>query len=261
MNYSVRNIVIAVVLAICAIGAVLVYTSSVQQSAKQGQTYVKVLVATRDIPAGTSAQDIDKQGLLQLKDVVRTDQVPGALVSTAGISGQVADQPIYAGQQAVAANFSLPKTVAAPIALKGNERAVSLSLPATDALAGVIRDGDHVDVSAAYTVSVTQGGNQADVKLAAPLMRDIYVIKAAPAPSGGLGGTDKVTVLLKTTDTQATQLIYAQQFANTVKLIARPVSGAKDSAATVATAADVVTAQLNGAQKAKIIKATKISSN
>ena len=42
MNYSIRNLVIAGGLAIVAIAAVLIYTSNVQQAAKEGQARVKV---------------------------------------------------------------------------------------------------------------------------------------------------------------------------------------------------------------------------
>ena len=52
MNYSIRNLVIAGGLAILAIVAVLIYTSNVKQSAKQGQARVKVYVARVDVPAG-----------------------------------------------------------------------------------------------------------------------------------------------------------------------------------------------------------------
>ena len=47
MNYSIRNLVIAGGLAILAIVAVLIYTSNVKQSAKEGQARVKVYVAQR----------------------------------------------------------------------------------------------------------------------------------------------------------------------------------------------------------------------
>ena len=44
MNYSIRNLVIAGGLAILAIVAVLIYTSNVKQSAKEGQARVTVFI-------------------------------------------------------------------------------------------------------------------------------------------------------------------------------------------------------------------------
>ena len=82
MNYSIRNLVIAGGLAIAAIAAVLIYTSNVQQAAKQGQARVSVLVAQVDIPAGTPAKDIIAQGHLISQKIVQDDQLPGVLTST-----------------------------------------------------------------------------------------------------------------------------------------------------------------------------------
>ena len=65
MNYSIRNLVIAGGLAIAAIAAVLIYTSNVQQAAKQGQARVSVLVAQVDIPA-VLWDDLRAEGLLRL---------------------------------------------------------------------------------------------------------------------------------------------------------------------------------------------------
>ena len=77
MNYSIRNLVIAGGLAIVAIAAVLIYTSNVQQAAKEGQARVKVMVARVDIPAGTPAKDIIARGDLIQQDIVQDDQLPG----------------------------------------------------------------------------------------------------------------------------------------------------------------------------------------
>ena len=71
MNYSIRNLVIAGGLAIAAIAAVLIYTSNVQQAAKQGQARVSVLVAQVDIPAGTPAKDILAKGTKTMDDVIK----------------------------------------------------------------------------------------------------------------------------------------------------------------------------------------------
>ena len=57
MTYSVRNIVIAVVLAVLAAVLVIMYTSNAQNQANKGQTSVTVLVAKTDIAPGTSVRE------------------------------------------------------------------------------------------------------------------------------------------------------------------------------------------------------------
>ena len=91
MNYSIRNLVIAGGLAIAAIAAVLIYTSNVQQAAKEGQARVKVMVARVDIPAGTPAKDIIARGDLIQQEIVQDDQLPGVLTTTDGLERQRAE--------------------------------------------------------------------------------------------------------------------------------------------------------------------------
>ena len=61
MTYNVRNIVIALVLAVVAALLVIVYTGNVQKQANNCQDTVKVLVATTDIAAGTSRAGRDHE--------------------------------------------------------------------------------------------------------------------------------------------------------------------------------------------------------
>ena len=108
MNYSIRNLVIAGGLAIVAIAAVLIYTSNVQQAAKEGQARVKVMVARVDIPAGTPAKDIVARGDLIQQEIVQDDQLPGVLTTTDGLAGTVLKQDLFTGQQVSSQVFVLP---------------------------------------------------------------------------------------------------------------------------------------------------------
>ena len=103
MTYNVRNIAIAIVMAIAAAAVVLVYTTSYRQSVTRGQKRVDVMVASRDIVAGTPAEEAS--GAMVLTSVLADDKAPGALSTTAGLEGKVTGQTIYAGQQVVAATF------------------------------------------------------------------------------------------------------------------------------------------------------------
>jgi Flp pilus assembly protein CpaB len=150
MNYSIRNLVIAGGLAILAIVAVLIYTSNVKQSAKEGQARVTVYVAQVDIPAGTPADDILASKHLIQKQVVQDDQLPGVLtVANLGtIKGQVLKQDLFTGQQVAAASFVAPSEAATTVAIRGVMRAVSVDVSTSNGLIGTLADGDHVDVFA-----------------------------------------------------------------------------------------------------------------
>src|SRR4051794_41677848 len=112
MNYSVRNIVIAVGLALCAIVAVLVYTSKVQSQAKSSEVRLKVLVATRDIEPGTTFAQVQASHLLVEREVLQTDVLPGVLTQAVAIGGTLTDkvvsQKVFSGQQVPTAGFGDP---------------------------------------------------------------------------------------------------------------------------------------------------------
>ena len=79
MTYRVRNIGIAVALAVLAAVMISYYVTSYKRHVQHGASDVTVLVATKDIPAGTSGVEVAKQHLLRSISVNRTAVVPGAI--------------------------------------------------------------------------------------------------------------------------------------------------------------------------------------
>ena len=150
MNYSVRNIVIAGGLAVVAIIAVLLYTSNVRDKARQDQHRVQVLVAAKDIPAGTTGKQVIDGHLLVPKAIIQTDQVPGALTSMQGLDNLVVSQTIYHAQQVPSAVFQPPLTTGTSLQIRATERAISVPVDTDSGLIGTLKDGDRVDVLLAY---------------------------------------------------------------------------------------------------------------
>ena len=64
-----RNIVISLVLALAAAAALFVYTSHVRTSAETNSSTVSVIVASHEIPAGTTVDDANSKGWLELPAV------------------------------------------------------------------------------------------------------------------------------------------------------------------------------------------------
>jgi Flp pilus assembly protein CpaB len=249
MNYSVRNIVIAVGLAACAVVAVLIYTSNFQSRVNAQQEQVKVLVAASDIPAGTTVQQIIDGHLLVPTDIVRRDQVPGALTTLAGAPPNfVATQTIYSHSQAPAAVFQPSVTSAVPVQIQKTERAVSIPVDTDAGLIGTLKAGDHVDVIDAVTVTSSKTGLSTSVT--EKLLSNVTVLKAPDASAAG--GTGHVQ--LKVTDVEATKLVWAREFAKAVYLIIRPQNGARDSAGSVQTTASVLLDPLNSNGQKAILR-------
>ena len=244
MNYSVRNIVIAGGLAAVAIIAVLLYTSNVRDKARQDQHRVQVLVAARDIQAGTTGQQVIDQHLLVPKAIVQADQVPGALTSTAGLGNLVVSQTIYHAQQVPSAVFQPPLSTGTSLQIRATERAISMPVDTDSGLIGTLQDGDHVDILLAYK------GDNGGSSFTRPLLRNVLVLTAPDSKS-----TDG-HVLLKLSDVDATKLLYAEQFQK-VWLVERPKTQAQDSPAALETSSTVLFDGLTPAQIAKAVAGLK----
>jgi pilus assembly protein CpaB len=248
MNYSVRNIVIAGGLAAVAIIAVLLYTSNVRDKARQDTARVQVLVAAKDIPAGTTGKQVIDGHLLVPKAIVQSDQVPGALTTTAGLDNLVVSQTIFHAQQVPSAVFESPLTTGTSLQIRATERAISVPVNTDSGLIGTLHDGDHVDVLLAYK------GDNGGPSFTRPLLRNVQVLTAP---------TDKATdghVLLKLSDVDATKLLYAQQF-QAIWLVERPKTQAQDSPAALETSSTVLFDGLTPAQITKAVAALKTFTN
>jgi Flp pilus assembly protein CpaB len=248
MNYSVRNIVIAGGLAAVAIIAVLLYTSNVRDKARQDTARVQVLVAAKDIPAGTTGKQVIDQHLLVPKAIVQSDQVPGALTTTAGLDNLVVSQTIYNAQQVPSAVFESPLTTGTTLQIRATERAISIPVGTDSGLIGTLHDGDHVDILLAYK------GDNGGPSFTRPMLRNVLVL-TAPSDKASEGH-----VLLKLSDTDATKLLYATQF-QSIWLVARPKTQAQDSAAALETSSTVLFDGLTPAQITKAVTALKTFTN
>jgi Flp pilus assembly protein CpaB len=210
MTYNVRNIVIALVLAVIAAGVVIMYTGKVQQQAHKSQETVTVLVAAADIPAGTTAQDAISHGQLATKSIVTQDEIPGALQSTDDIDGTyVASGPLFQGQQIVGGMFVPSATTGVATRLHDNYRAIEIPLDPNSMLYGTLKAGDHVDVIGVYTLHSTSGGSDTDVSRI--IARDVPVMQApvVDTSSGSKlagGSSEKQSVILQVTDTVAPKI-------------------------------------------------------
>src|SRR6266545_3397250 len=100
MTYRVRNILIAVGLAAVAGMLTLFYVTSYKH-----RQNVTVLVASKDIPAGTLGSQIVAGKWLTTEQVARKAVVPGPITDKAQIANKIATQGIYQGEQITTRRF------------------------------------------------------------------------------------------------------------------------------------------------------------
>ena len=236
MNYRVKNIGIAVVLAALAAILTSVYVVNYKRHVQNGEGKVTVLVAARDIPAGTSGADVIDKGYLKKQTVPRKAVVDGAISSPSDLASYVATQDVYEGEQVSTRRFAPPKEQGIRAQLKGTQRAYQLEGDANQLLAGTLKDGDYVDFVATWSTS----SNASDKGVVSRVMgRNIYVLTApegssesAKVTNPGGGGS---VVQLRLTDNQTKRILWCEEHCSSSggeggwHLALRPPANATDS--------------------------------
>lgn len=225
MTYRIRNIAVAVGLALIAALLTTFYVANYKRHVRQSESTVPVYVAKRDIPQGTTGADLIRQGWLTTQDVVKRTVVPGAISNPDQVRGLITRQDIYAGEQISLRRFAGHAEQGVRVQLHGTLRALSIPGSPDSLLAGTLRDGDHVDMLA----NLRCGDNCFATRVIA---RNILVLKAPVAAGSKVatGGGSAVSVLLAVNDNREEQKIwFAVQNASGWALALRPVANAADS--------------------------------
>ena len=240
MNYRAKNIGIAVALAALAAILTSVYVVNYKRHVQNGEGKVTVLVAARDIPAGTSGADVVDQKMLKEQTVPRKAVVAGAISSPDQLAQYVATQDVFEGEQVSTRRFSPPTEQGIRAQIKGTQRAYQITGDAHQLLAGTIQAGDHVDVVGTWNASEKPGSStttDGGPTVARVVLRNLLVLRAP----GGVGATAKLaegsgeSVQLRVTDSQSQKLIWIEKNGKEGgwHLELRPPSNSLDSSNTV----------------------------
>jgi Flp pilus assembly protein CpaB len=230
MTYRIRNILIAVGLALVALMLTLFYVTNYKRSVQHDNASVQVYVASRDIAAGTAGSDIAKQNELHTESVQRRDVVPGAISTPSQIGNLVLAGPLYAGEQVTLRRFTDVAAQGVRAQLRGNMRAVQVPGDPSQLLAGTLQAGDHVDLVANLRLTANSTASASRI-----VLRDLTVL-SAPSDSSKVSSTSptSTSAILAVTDTQVQRLFFVLKNADwTLEL--RPVVNASDSAERVET--------------------------
>ena len=238
MNYRAKNIVIAVALAALAAILTSVYVVNYKRHVQHGEGKVTVLVAARDIPAGTSGADIVDQKMLRKETIPRKAVVAGAISSPDQLSQYIATEDVFAGEQVSTRRFAPPSEQGIRAQIKGTQRAYQVEGDSHQLLAGTLKAGDHVDVVATWGIkNPAQGQNNSDDAIVSRVvLRDLLVLTPADASAASSAVTasqQTAFVQLRMTDAQTQKMIWVQK--NTEDsgsgwhLALRPPNGSLDS--------------------------------
>ena len=140
-------LIAALVVAALGTALVFIYVNNADARANDDATLVKVLVATQDVAAGTTAADASAAGAFEEKEVTTGSQADGALSDITVISDQVALAPIFTGQQIQTQMFGSPASTSA-LNVPKDQIAISVQLGDPNRVAGFVEPGSEVAVFA-----------------------------------------------------------------------------------------------------------------
>ncbi len=210
MTYRLRNIGIAVALALAAGLLTVFYVTNYKRDVRNAESNVTVYVAAKDIPAGTSGAAMVDQGLLEKQDVAKRSVTPGAISSPTQVEALITADTIYAGEQITTRRFTSEDARGIRAQLTGTTRALQIQGNQHQLLGGTLKDGDRVDIVGSWNVPEEKTRHYSRV-----VLRDILVLKASGRPQS----TEKLTnpgqgalsVILALTDAQAQKLFWLMQ--------------------------------------------------
>lgn len=236
MTYRIRNVLIAIGLALVAMMLTLFYVTNYKRSVQKSTAGVPVYVAAKDLATGTPGADIVKQHDLRVETVQKQDVVPGAISSPSDISSLVLSAPVYAGEQVTLRRFSDVAAQGIRGQLKGTLRAIQIAGDGNQLLAGTLAAGDHVDLVANLRLNSNSTADATRI-----VLRNLLVLTPPSDPSLGKVSTPSgsMSVILAVTDTQVQRLFFVVKNGDwTLEL--RPVVGAVDSADRIDTLSTVL---------------------
>jgi Flp pilus assembly protein CpaB len=175
-TYRLRNLGVAAGLALAAVVLVAAYLTNYKRHVQNGEKHIAVYVASKPIPAGTSATDLVNSHYIHETTVLERSLVPGFVNDPKKLSGLFVTRPLFTNEQLTLNSFGKANARGVQGQLAGTDRAIQISGSPEQLLAGTLRDGDHVDVVASWSV-----GKNDDVKVSRTLIRDVVVLKAPDA--------------------------------------------------------------------------------
>ena len=226
MSYRVRNIGIAVALAVLAALLTIFYVTNYKHSVQSGEELVPVYVAAGEIPVGTSGSEVSDRNLLKPVEVARRNVVPGAISKPEQIQQLVATEKVYEGEQVTLNRFRPLGEQGVQAQLKGRLRALQVPGSEHQLLLGTLKTGDRVDFVGSLE---TKGDGMPFTRV---VLRDLLVLRApsnADVESKLTARPDEAySVLLAVSDAQSQKLFHVVQNGDWA-LELRPVTDAADS--------------------------------
>jgi pilus assembly protein CpaB len=219
MQSRVLAIFVAVVLAMVATAALVVYVNGADRRAISGQEPRLVWVAAQGIKAGTSGQTARNTGLIKQVAVPNKNVVAGAVVSLAQIQNRYAAVDIVAGEQLLQKRWVGAEDVAGGrlLQIEPGHQALAIQMDLVKQVAGFVTPGDKVSL----VLSMKRPGPGGDLERSQFLLQNIQVLAVgatALANAAAQGGGSRVNgrgevaaVTLSIPEDKVERVVYAAE--------------------------------------------------
>ena len=222
MQSRVLAILVAVVLALVATAALVVYVNGADRRAISGQQPRRIWVAAKTIPVGTSGQTAQNTGLIEQVEVPSRNVVDGAVVALSQIQNRKAAVDIVAGEQLLLKRWVGAEEVTGKrlLPIPSEHQAVSIGVDLTRQVAGFVTPGDNVSLVVSMTAPA---GGSGEAERSRFLLKKVQVLAVgatalanASAQGGGRvnqgkGGASLTAVTLAVPDAEVERVVFAAE--------------------------------------------------
>lgn len=226
-------VAIAVVLAVAAAAAVVLYTQGVKETAEQGGELTTVIVASQTIDANQPLDPLIEQGIFTELDIPRDALVEGAVTDLSQMEGATTTTTVLANEQISSSRLSTAENRLNEVGVSPGHIAVAIELEAPQGGTGNVQPGDNVAVFGTYqnvqiitgdlnqlvnnqgTLPTTSGQKRDVPDFTVTLIRSVQVLKienpAVDDETGEQSDSDRIRVTLDLLPQDAQNLVFAQE--------------------------------------------------
>ncbi|MGQ0743788.1 MAG: Flp pilus assembly protein CpaB [Acidimicrobiales bacterium] len=206
------NLLLVIGLAVFVLGAATTYLLVRDDSSAPapGSGRSAVLVAAKEIPAGTSGSEAVESGLVQTRSVVDTARPATALSDSSQLIGRIAVLGVPAGAVLTSEQFAQAQTRIGTLRIPDGKTALALSLDQAPGVGGFAGAGDRINVYGMVKASVEAKGLPA-VHLVLQNVEVLNVNGTAVATNPG-AASGQLMYLVAVSPAEAERLIFLTTF-------------------------------------------------
>src|SRR5687767_6565511 len=222
-------VAIAIVLAVAAAAAVILYTQGVKQEAVDGGQLQPVIVSIQDIPANQQLDPLIDAGVFTELRVPNEALVSGAVTDVEQLRGVTTTTPVLANEQISTSRLSSAEQPPNRLGISEGHVGLAVELDAPQGGIGNIQPGDNVQVFATYTgVTAISGTLQQLIRSAGttvpkkvdlpnftltliPTVRVLRIQNPSVDSDTGRSDSSRIQVTLDLLPQDAQNLVFAQE--------------------------------------------------